>query len=75
MDATEKTLDLLESTTAPRERQLLSQALRNHAAAYADLTAQEAKAAPDMQMVVPIFDKLNAAWRRSLRRCRCRDLA
>lgn len=60
MDATEKTLNLLESTTAPRERQFLSQALRNHTAAYADLTAQDAKAAPDMQMVVSIFDNFNA---------------
>nr|WP_321182023.1 helix-turn-helix domain-containing protein [Microbacterium barkeri] len=60
MDATEKTLDLLESTTAPRDRQFLSQALRNHTAAYSDLTAQDAKAAPDMQMVVSIFDRFNA---------------
>ncbi len=59
LDATEKTLDLLEHTTAPRERQFLSQALRNHTAAYADLTAQDAKAAPDMQMVVSIFDRFN----------------
>ncbi|MFJ4225516.1 hypothetical protein [Microbacterium sp. NPDC089695] len=59
MDATEKTLDLLESTTSPRERQFLSQALRNHTAAYADLSAQDAKAAPDMQVVVSIFDKFN----------------
>lgn len=59
LDATEKTLDLLENTTAPRERQFLSQALRNHTAAYSDLTAQDAKAAPDMQMVVSIFDRFN----------------
>lgn len=60
MDATEKALDLLESTTAPRDRQFLSQALRNHTAAYTDLTAQDAKAAPDMQMVVSIIDNFNA---------------
>lgn len=60
MDATEKTFDLLESTTAPRDWQFLPQALRNHTAAYEDLTAQDAKAAPDMQMVVSIFDKFNA---------------
>ncbi len=59
LDATEKTLDLLEHTTAPRERQFLSQALRNHTAAYADLTAQDAKAAPDMQVVVSLFDRFN----------------
>lgn len=59
LDATEKTLDLLETCTAPRERQFLSQALRNHTAAYSDLTAQDAKAAPDMQMVVSIFDRFN----------------
>lgn len=60
LDATEKTLDLLETCTAPRERQFLSQALRNHTASYADLTALDAKAAPDMQVVVSIFDKFNA---------------
>lgn len=60
LDATEKTLDLLENTTAPRERQFLSQALRNHTAAYADLTAQDAKATPDMQVVVSLFDKFNS---------------
>ena len=57
LDATEKTLDLLENTTAPRERQFLSQALRNHTAAYADLTAQDAKAAPDLTAVVSLFDR------------------
>lgn len=57
LDATEKTLDLLENTTAPRERQFLSQALRNHTAAYADLTAQDAKAAPDLSAVVSLFDR------------------
>ncbi|MEW1991214.1 helix-turn-helix domain-containing protein [Microbacterium sp. NPDC078849] len=60
LDATEKTLDLLENTTAPRERQFLSQALRNHTAAYADLTAQDAKAAPDLTVVVSMFDKFLA---------------
>lgn len=60
LDATEKTLDLLDTCTAPRERQFLSQALRNHTAAYADLTSQDAKAAPDMQVVVSIFDRFNA---------------
>ncbi|MFK3836622.1 helix-turn-helix domain-containing protein [Microbacterium sp. NPDC087868] len=59
LDATDKTLDLLENTVAPRERQFLSQALRNHTAAYADLTAQDAKATPDMQVVVSLFDKFN----------------
>lgn len=57
LDATETTLDLLENTTAPRERQFLSQALRNHTAAYADLTAQDAKAAPDLTAVVSLFDR------------------
>ena len=60
LDATEKTLDLLENTTAPRERQFLSQALRNHTAAYGDLTAQDAKAAPDLTVVVSMFDRLSA---------------
>lgn len=60
LDATEKTLDLLENTTTPRERQFLSQALRNHTAAYADLTAQDAKAAPDLTVVVSMFDRLTA---------------
>lgn len=60
LDATEKTLDLLESTMAPRERQFLSQALRNHTAAYADLTTQDAKAAPDLTVVVSMFDRLTA---------------
>lgn len=58
LDTTEKTLDLLETCSAPRERQFLSQALRNHTAAYADLTAQDAKAAPDLTMVVSMFDRL-----------------
>lgn len=60
LNATEKTLDLLDTCMAPRERQFLSQALRNHTAAYADLTTQDAKAAPDMQVVVSIFDRFNA---------------
>lgn len=59
LDAAEKTLDLLDTCTDPRNRQFLSQSLRNHTAAYADLTAQDAKAAPDMQMVVSIFDRFN----------------
>lgn len=60
LDATEKTLDLLETCTAPRERQFLSQALRNHTAAYADLTAQDAKAAPDLTVVVSMFDQFSS---------------
>lgn len=60
LSATEKTLDLLETCTAPRERQFLSQALRNHTASYADLTALDAKAAPDLTVVVSMFDKFTA---------------
>lgn len=60
LDTTERTLDLLETCSAPRERQFLSQALRNHTAAYADLTAQDAKAAPDLTVVVSMFDRLTA---------------
>lgn len=65
LDATEKTLDLLEICSAPRERQFLSQALRNHMAAYADLTALDAKAAPDLTVVVSMFDNFLAGLRRS----------
>lgn len=60
LDAAEKTLDLLDSCTEPRNRQFLSQSLRNHTAAYADLTAQDAKAAPDLTVVVSMFDRLTA---------------
>lgn len=60
LDATEKTLDLLDTCTVPRERQFLSQSLRNHTAAYADLTTQDAKAAPDLTVVVSMFDRLTA---------------
>jgi hypothetical protein len=59
LDATEKTLDLLDTCTDPRNRQFLSQSLRNHTAAYADLTSQDAKAAPDMQVVVSIFERFS----------------
>lgn len=60
LDATEKTLDLLDTCTDPRNRQFLSQSLRNHTAAYADLTTQDAKAAPDLTVVVSMFDRLTA---------------
>lgn len=60
LDATEKTLDLLEACADPRNRQFLSQALRNHTAAYADLTANDAKAAPDMTVVVSLFDRFTS---------------
>ncbi|MFG6476380.1 helix-turn-helix domain-containing protein [Microbacterium sp. P06] len=60
LDATERTLDLLASSSLPRERQYLSQALRNHTAAYADLTVNDAKAAPDLTVVLSIFDRFNA---------------
>jgi hypothetical protein len=60
LDATEKTLGLLDTCTDPRNRQFLSQALRNHTAAYADLTTQDAKAAPDLTVVVSMFDRLTA---------------
>ena len=49
LDETERNLVLLQTCTAPRERQFLSQALRNHSASYADLTANDAKAGPDMR--------------------------
>ncbi|MDQ7877297.1 helix-turn-helix domain-containing protein [Microbacterium sp. QXD-8] len=59
LDATEKTLDLLEACADPRNRQFLSQALRNHTAAYADLTVNDAKAAPDMTMVVSVIEQFS----------------
>ncbi len=59
LDATERTLDLLETCPQPRERQFLSQALRNHTAAYADLTANDARAVPDMQLALSMLDKFN----------------
>ena len=59
LDAMEKTLDLLAGCSAPSERQFLSQTLRNHTAAYADLTALDAKAASDMQVVLSVFDRFN----------------
>ncbi len=62
LGATEKTLALLEHTAASRKRQFLSQTRRNQRAAYSDLTAQDAKAAPDMQMVVFIFDRVKPTW-------------
>lgn len=58
LDATERTLDLLETCSAPRERQFLSQALRNHTASYADLTALDAKAAPDMTQIGSVLDRI-----------------
>ena len=58
LDATEKTLELLETCSLPRERQYLSQALRNHTAAYADLTANDAKAAPDMTQIGSSLDRI-----------------
>lgn len=63
LDATEKTLDLLESCTDPRNRQFLSQALRNHTASYADLTAQDAKAAPDMEHAKGVIVEFTSAVR------------
>lgn len=59
-DATEKTLDPLETCSVRRERQFLSQSLRNHTAAYAGLTAQDVKAASDLTVVVSRFDRLTA---------------
>ncbi|KAA9110370.1 helix-turn-helix domain-containing protein [Microbacterium rhizomatis] len=56
LDETERTLDLLQSSRNPRERQYLSQALRNHTGAYADLTVQDAKAGPDMKGVTSVLD-------------------
>ena len=55
LDETERTLDLLQTCTAPRERQYLSQALRNHSASYSDLTAMDVKAAPDTEHIKSMF--------------------
>jgi len=58
-----ETLDLLESCTDPRKRQFLSQALRNHTASYADLTAQDAKASPDLEQAKGVVVEFTAAAR------------
>lgn len=58
LDETERTLDLLQTCTTPRERQYLSQALRNHSASYSDLTQADMNAAPDMSHVQSMLGML-----------------
>ncbi|MEV7799404.1 helix-turn-helix domain-containing protein [Microbacterium foliorum] len=60
LDEYERTLDQLKVTLAPRDRQLLSQSLAATGKAYSDLTALDAKAAPDLTAVVSMFDKFLA---------------
>lgn len=57
LDEYERTLDLLAKTMAPRERQMLSQALAAKGKASADISANDAKATPNMQVVESMFDK------------------
>jgi len=57
LDEYERTLDLLSTTLAPRERQMLSQALAAKGKAASDISAMDAKAAPDLQVVVSMFDR------------------
>lgn len=63
LQATERTLELLEGCALPRERQYLSQALRNHTAAYADLTGNDAKASPDVEHAKGILVEFRQAAR------------
>lgn len=51
LDATEKTLDLMDACAVPRDRALLAQALRHQTGAYADLTQADMNAAPDVTHV------------------------
>lgn len=60
LDEYERTLDQLKVTLAPRDRQLLSQSLAATGKAYSDLTALDAKAAPDLTVVVSMFDQFLA---------------
>lgn len=60
LDEAERTLDLLKVTVIPRDRQMLSQALASVSKAYSDVTAADAKAAPDLTVVISTIDKFNA---------------
>lgn len=65
LDSATRTLDLLDKTTDRREYALLSQALSHHSKAYAEVTLNDSKAAPDMTLIVSTFDTLTAnmiAW-------------
>lgn len=60
LDATEKSLDLLEKCAAPPDRQFLSQALRNHTTVYSDLMTLDVKAAPHLSVVVSVIERFTA---------------
>lgn len=57
LDEYERTLDLLAKTLTPRDRLMYSQALAAKGKAATDISANDAKAAPDMQVVVSMIDK------------------
>lgn len=57
MDEAERILDQLGGSLAPRDRLALNQAIAANGKAYESYTMLEAKAAPDMTVVVSVIEK------------------